>query len=192
MHPAGTVPWLLTGGSPGWHLAVGDPNAFGWLIFFAYFAAAFACYRAARTSTGEARLRWYWTCVCGAMILLGLNKQLDLQTLLLQTGKQLALAQGWYENRRKVQLAFVAILGVGGALATAVSGYAMRSLIRRVRLSLFGLDVLAAFIVQRAAPLDHVSPVYVGHRVRSVVELMGIVLVGIAARRDSKTGASRA
>ena len=45
---------------------------------------------------------------------LGVNKQLDLQTLFTQLARDLAMAQGWYEERRRYQVAFIIAIGLLG------------------------------------------------------------------------------
>ncbi|MFI5306850.1 MAG: hypothetical protein ACHQ53_05850 [Polyangiales bacterium] len=181
-----------------WRPGIGDPNLAGWVIFLAYFGAAAACYRASRVSTAaagqlggaaslgardERRLAVFWLALCLAMSVLGLNKQLDLQTLIIQVGKQLALAQGWYDTRRSVQAAVVAALALGGGMLAVTLTYVMRSSLSRVALSLAGVAVLAAFVVLRAAQLEHMSAPHAGHRLRSLLELCGIALVGLGAHR---------
>ena len=49
------------------------------------------------------------------LIVLGINKQLDFQTLLTEIGRKIAHAQGWYEQRQEVQVIFVSLLMLIGA-----------------------------------------------------------------------------
>ncbi|HVZ33497.1 MAG TPA: hypothetical protein VG963_13790, partial [Polyangiaceae bacterium] len=111
---------LVTGADGRWHPGIGDPSVLGWLTVVAYFVAAVLAFRALRVHLGRARrggasaqagdellLARFWGLVLAAMILLGINKQLDLQTLFTEIGRDLAHAQGWYETRRRYQVAFI-------------------------------------------------------------------------------------
>lgn len=149
-----------------WHLVFGDPTLLGWLTLAAYLLAGLTCWRAHRScrfgarmllnaSPAEARhqerLAHWWVGLGALMILLGLNKQLDLQTLLTEVGKDMALAQGWYAGRKQVKLAFVLLLGLAlGALGLVIA-YAMRRLWRRVMPSLLGVVLILGFAEVRAA-----------------------------------------
>src|SRR5213595_770462 len=92
----------------------GDVGFIPWLITFAYFVAAGLCFWAGRKeksqSLGRAR-RWnapiFWFTLCGLLVALGFNKQLDLQSDLTEVGRSMAKSEGWYENRRVFQGIFV-------------------------------------------------------------------------------------
>ena len=84
------------------------------------------------------------------MILLGLNKQLDLQTLLTTIGKDMALSQGWYAGRKQVKLAFVLLLGLVFCALGLVVAYALRRVWRRLLPSLLGLALILGFVELRA------------------------------------------
>jgi hypothetical protein len=58
--------------------------------------------------TVSQRLR-AWRSIALAFLVLGLNKQLDLQTALTEAGRVLANVQGWYDQRQIVQVAFIAV-----------------------------------------------------------------------------------
>src|SRR3954447_15179514 len=92
----------------------GDQGFTPWLITIGYFVAAGLCFWAGRReremSLGRAR-RWhapvFWFSLCGVLVALGFNKQLDLQSDFTEFGRSMAKEEGWYENRRIVQAIFV-------------------------------------------------------------------------------------
>jgi hypothetical protein len=49
-----------------------------------------------------------------------LNKELDLQTVIIGVGRSAAMAEGWYGARRVVQLSFLMFLFLGTAVAGGV------------------------------------------------------------------------
>ncbi|HWB01643.1 MAG TPA: hypothetical protein VG796_01385 [Verrucomicrobiales bacterium] len=57
---------------------------------------------------------WWW--IAGFLGALGLNKELDFQTLLIQWGRTLSRMTGMYSHRRMIELVFLAAGGVVFAL----------------------------------------------------------------------------
>src|SRR5579862_622210 len=94
-----------------WEPGIGDPTVIGWVTVAAYFLAACLSFRAAwrspRARRGWSGPRLFWGLFTVALVLLGINKQLDLQTWFTLFFKQVALHEGWYERRRPVQAAFI-------------------------------------------------------------------------------------
>jgi hypothetical protein len=136
-----------------WHPDIGDPTLGGWITVIAYFGTALLAYRALRfhsrnfgsksASTNAQALVGFWLLITGALVLLGINKQLDLQSWFTEVGRDLARAQGWYEGRRSVQALFVAALVFLGLIGTTVLFVLLRpphpaSRERAVRLGLSG------------------------------------------------------
>jgi hypothetical protein len=91
----------------------GDPLLSGTIFMLSYAVTALLVFRAARNHEG--RERWYWR-ICGFIFFFQVaNTPLDLHALVWTTGRCLAHAQGWYENRREIQVLFL----VGLALLLA-------------------------------------------------------------------------
>ncbi len=119
------------------------------------------------------------------MVVLGTNKQLDLQTLFTQVLRDRAQAQGWYDDRREYQLDFIVVTLVAGAVAATALALFLRKVIGRVIDALIGLAVLVLFVVIRAASFHYVdSVIYRGTvHLNWVLEIGGIAIVGLAAAR---------
>jgi hypothetical protein len=118
------------------------------------------------------------------MVLLGLNKQLDLQTLLVDLGRAVSQHGGWYERRQPLKIAFAAVLGAGGLLAL---GFAVRWIRRHARdsaLLVAGLGAILGYVVIRATPLH--SAETGAHSPFWPVEFAGVVLVAVAAARSGR------
>jgi hypothetical protein len=168
----------------------------GWLTVAAYAAAAFLAFKSARAVTQEPRrdraqraLMRFWQALALLLLALCVNKQLDLQTLFTQIGRDLALAQGWYEDRRRYQVLFIGAVAVLGLLGTVGLGFALRKVVARIWLALLGLGFLASFIVIRAASFHHVDELLHAGPVRLnwVFELTGIGLIALAAHRAARS-----
>jgi hypothetical protein len=176
-----------------WKPGIGDPTVVGWITVFAYFVAAFCCVRRAvlnRTNHKRQGPALVWWCLAVAMFLLGVNKQLDLQSWLTVTLRNLALRQGWYERRREYQvitiqcMIVVSMLGTGGLLLL------LRKWWSEFWLTLIGFGLLAAFIVVRAASFHHVDLLLdedlFGLRWNAIIELSGIACIALGAKASWK------
>ena len=120
------------------------------------------------------------------MVLLGINKQLDLQTWLTQMGRDLARAEGWYERRQEFQVAFISVIAVVGLVGLLNAALTLRFILWRVAGALLGLGFLVTFVVVRAASLHRVDALlgYGTFRLNWVLELGGIALVAASASRQ--------
>lgn len=196
------------GGSTGLFEA-GDPTFLGWFTFAAYLVAAVLAWRAwrvcrsnalllrnrdAREARRQHRLAIWWLGMAVLMTLLGLNKELDLQRLVGEWGKAAALSQGWYEDRRTVQRAFIALLLLLSTASVAAALIALRDVWGRIALPFAGLALILAYVLTRAAAI-HVLRGAVPESVTSslwLLELLGIALVlWCASRAARSTGARR-
>jgi hypothetical protein len=81
-----------------WEIGIGDPTPLGWITVAAYAAAAVLAWRNAGAARRTAVPHSFWIALTALMLALGINKQLDLQTWLSQAGRDLAIAQGWWEQ----------------------------------------------------------------------------------------------
>jgi hypothetical protein len=174
-----------------WTPGIGDPTLLGWLTVFAYFGAAYLCRRAARRAltlgTSAARLHLLWLGLTWAMVALGVNKQLDLQSLFTEIGKAAALEQGWYAGRHRVQRVFIGSIVAASALGGAALAWWMRRELRTVWLAALGTVFIVAFVLVRASSFHHVD-VFLSNgpgdfRMNWLLELSGIACVAIGARR---------
>ena len=142
-------------------LALGDPTLGGWAVTLAYGVAAWLALSVARripTVLRESRReRWVWFAIAAFCLLMGINKQADLQTLLTSAGKAVATSGGWYEHRRLVQAAFV-LLFAGVGLATAIAAFLFTFRTSRPALvAVLGVGLLLGFAALRAAEFHHVD-----------------------------------
>lgn len=198
-----------------WSPGIGDPNAMGWITVVAYLSAAFLCFavhRAWLTSAGATvkgrtwgpvalallgqrrrlaalpegvRMSALWKAMAVALLLLGINKQLDLQTAITEIGRILAAKQGWYERRQRIQIDFIiGIVVMGGWLLCSVLLLAGRNL-PRLGLALVGIVFLGCFVAIRASSFHHVDRLLGadldGLKINWIMELGGIALVGAGA-----------
>jgi len=161
----------------------------GWVTVLLYLVAAASCWRVAR------RLRWAkgsdsqeivtWRCLTALLLALGINKQLDLQTALTEAGRVVAYAQGWYGQRRIVQVSFIAGIAVLGLAGVVVLRRRTRHAARAMRLAALGAVLLVSFVVIRAASFHHfdsfIGARFLGLKWNWILEIGGIALILIAS-----------
>lgn len=169
----------------GWSPGIGDPTIFGWAVVAGYFAAFLLCLRAGQVHILRDGRLCLWHVLAAAMFLLGVNKQLDLQTLFTDAGRTYARDLGIYDQRRSYQAVFIALLAFSAsAAAIFVSVRAVKSS-WQLRIATGGLIVLFGFVVIRAASFHYVDRMLGwdlgGVLLNHVVESLGIALVGIPA-----------
>lgn len=171
-----------------WEPGIGDPSAMGWATVLAYFVAALLCgiaawkYRDARSSRSPVV---FWSILALGLGLLGVNKQLDLQTWLTLFVKRIAQNGGWYGERRAVQGAFIGMVALGGAAGLVGMRFLAGQLTRPILMALIGALFLGCFIIIRAASFHHVDQMLGmdlgGLRVNWILELGSITCIALAA-----------
>ena len=181
--------------APAWALGIHDAPTV-WVTVFAYVAAVVLCLRAAKRdrvamvqSPPEHRAAyapWFWLATAALLAALAINKPLDLHTLITEFGRQLAQRGGWYGDRRRVQLLFVAAVGAASLLALATTVWRLRlAALRRCALSLAGLWLMAVFVGLRVVSFHH-ADVFLGRRLHGfklhwLLELLAIAVIAAGA-----------
>lgn len=177
-----------TSGDGRWHPGIGDPTPIGWITVWAYAGTCGLCFVCAR------RLRppLFWWTVTAALLFLGINKQLDLQTWFTEVGRDLAQQDGWYERRHEIQVAFIGGMGLLFACLAGMVAWALKGFWRPYLRVWGGMALLMFFIVVRAASFHHVDQLLMsdigGLRMNWVFELGGLGLIASGAWRAKTQG----
>jgi hypothetical protein len=182
-----------------WRPGIGDPSFMGWVTVAAYAIVAVLAWRAGMRTRRLLDLprgsREIWLLVAVLMMMLCVNKQLDLQSLLTDIGRVLAKRDGWYATRHDAQVHFIEVILGGAVFATLVLGVLFRGFWAANPLLGIGLAFLLSFIAIRAISFHRVDiligTTVAGVRMNWVFELTGIVLVGAAALRAYPGGRRR-
>lgn len=180
-----------------WHPGIGDPTVFGWITVVGYALAALVAGLAARrawvieqvldrsagdVSRDRRAIRHFWVLVLATMVLLGVNKQLDLQSLLIEKIRNRAYVEGWYSDRRRYQMDFIAVMVMASTVAGLALAFWLRRVLRQIAWAILGLAMLVVFVLIRAASFHYVDKVLAlgdAINVNQVLELGGIaVLLG--------------
>lgn len=167
-----------------WRPGIGDPSFVGWFTVFAYLAAAILAARAWQINKER-----IWLLVALGMLVLCVNKQFDLQSLFTDIGRVIAWHQGWIEKRRAVQKLFVLGIVAGAGVFGGWFIWRFYGFWRHHLLLAAGLLFLGTFIVVRAISFHHFDSIlklsFLGMKVNWILELGGILLIALAAVRES-------
>ncbi|MCZ6653087.1 MAG: hypothetical protein O7D91_08665 [Planctomycetota bacterium] len=192
----------------GWRPRMADAAAPGTLIVTFYLITAIACawalsvarigalmakeYRKVECRRHDRTVAYrasflFWALLTVCMVILGVNKHLDLESWLTEFGRNIALSQGWYETRSSVQQPLVAGVAGFGLISLAVLLVLTRRLLPRHVLAFVGTVVLLCFVMARAMSFhqldDALAVELFGVRVRWLLELGGILCIGACAAK---------
>ncbi len=176
-----------------WRPGIGDPTIFGWLTTGLYLAVAGLCgihawhsYRISNVNKLRHHRIFWWTLTV-LMLLMAINKQLDLQSCLMLIGRKVARAQGWYSQRQTVRIWFITCIATSSLIFITWLGWTCRRVLRHYGLALFGIMLLLTFIIVRAGS-DHVKILSWepgGVWMNCILEMVSITCIGISALVDT-------
>ena len=180
-----------------WRLAIDDSTVTGWLLAGAFIATALLCSLYARCAESHRGHRVFWWSLAVGLLVLGINKQLDLHVLIEAVAREVAKRHGWYSQRRAIQMWFVTGLATISLALAVFTGWAMRGVWRQRWLPFCGIVIMLAFILVRTASINHVCEMLnlepPGSWLLSVFQGVGIACIGVSAlagivhcRRQSK------
>jgi hypothetical protein len=191
--PAFAGPIAVIGDEGRWVPGIGDPTPMGWVTVGAYLVAAGLCGWWAIAAGGGRRT--VPAAIAILMVLLAINKQLDLQSLLTQTGRDLLKDTGLYGDHRTLQAIFIGVFAAVGLTGLAAMLWGCRRRLGECWLALTGLTAVVVFVTIRAASFHKVDSglgqELAGMRLNWILELGGIGLVsagGLIGRWRNRSG----
>jgi len=143
------------------HLANGELSRLGLVVEAVYLAGAILCVRSAvvaqRHERGDTHDRSAWWVLAALLAILGLNKWLDAQTLLIRFGRAAAQAQGWSQYDRTVQALCVVLFTILASAGIILCLVKWRWFLRERPLVCIGMVLLFLFLILRDASINHVD-----------------------------------
>ena len=167
-----------------WRLGIGDPSLMGWLTVAAYLIASVLCWRCAVRASAHDGGAWaVWYLLAAVLLVMGVNKQLDLQSWITQVGRDTTKAYGW--PKRVIQMWFVAGVAVAGPVILGSVMWLARRSFRQLALALVGVLFLVCFVMIRAVSYHAIDRMlgtrFAGAKLNWVLELCGIGCVALCA-----------
>jgi hypothetical protein len=178
-----------------WTPGIGDPTVGGWLTVILYALVAWRSFHVLQRERHRRIVLSFnekaiWRLMMVGMIALGVNKQLDIQSALTEIGRMFALEQGWYDNRRQVQEAFIfAVLILGLTLLAAIAILVWKSP-RPTLWACAGAAGLLVFIGMRAVSFHRMDELLgwrlAGLPLNWVLEMGSLLMIGWNAHRRAR------
>jgi hypothetical protein len=181
---------IAIAGDGSWHARIGNPTVMGWVTVAACFLAAYLCGLVTRRTWRWQADHWptllaFWGGLTLAMAILGINSQLDLQSLFAQIARDLAEEQGWYAEQHGYQSKFIQWLVIFGVGGSAILFLFLVDVWRQTALALFGLSFLLVLIVAQASSLHHVDQFlgmqWMGMQMNWILQLSGVACIVLSA-----------
>lgn len=166
-----------------WNQIWGDPFLSGTIFMISYGVLAVLVFRVAQQSAGKER--WLWR-LCGFLFLFQvLNTHLDLHAFPGAVGHCLARAQGWYEHRAPVKLAFLIGLAACAILISLVILIVFYRNIAGNLLLVCGVVIVLGFTLVKGIGYKEAEQLYEVQagpfRIADFIEFSGIVIAMAAA-----------
>lgn len=170
-----------------------DPTFLGWLTTGMYVATGVLCACAAYSPdhgmtvhrSVQRRLRAFWILLAVVLAGLAINKQLDLQTALTNMLRDDAELRGWYQQRRVLQIVFVACAIFAAAFGSWLLYRLLGPQWRVHRLALCGMLLLVLYLLLRVADIERagemLSVSLTADYARTALEWTGLICISIAA-----------
>ncbi len=177
----------------GWSLHVGDPYIMGWIIFGGYIITSVLCLF---SGVSKAKLEGYhknsifWFGLSIIMLLLGINKQLDLQVLFIVIGRIIAHSQDWFDIRREVQKIFIIGSATSSFIFIAIIFWFFKKQLLKNIFVLVGVILVFSFVLIRAFSINHIVVIpsqinYIGSiQMGYVIETVGILCICYGALHE--------
>lgn len=164
-----------------WVPKIGDPTIIGWVTVAAYFIVALICFRAVFLSQDDKSVKHFWLYLTFFLVALGINKQFDLQTLLVITSRDLAFEQGWYEGRRIVQTIFILLISFLSIIGLNTLLKKYKNTRMEIKVALISSTILLIFVLARALSFHYIDTFIniklIGVKINVLLELASLITI---------------
>jgi hypothetical protein len=169
-----------------WGSTISDPSFMAWFTAGSYFACAIMAFIAILTNQmGGRRPIFFWSVISLFMIFLGVTKQIDLQPLFTDVGRQIAKA---FDQWQISQIWLIVAFGSTALVAFLSFAIIMRGMFRRFIFAFIGIFFLLSFIFLKVASIYHFDEILgfapLGAKINFVLMLTGIYLILVAGIRE--------
>jgi hypothetical protein len=171
-----------------WAPGFGDRDLYGYAMTVVHLVAAGLAVTVALKGPFRSRApraeRWLWGIGATVLVALAINKQLDLQSMLVAAARCVARGQGWYENRREYQTEVILGLVIAAAIIVPTMIFLLRKAVLGNLAFVLSMSALVAFVLIRAISFHHLDVVFGTdvlsfrlHRLIEVAALLTVILV---------------
>jgi predicted RNA-binding Zn-ribbon protein involved in translation (DUF1610 family) len=174
-----------------WHANIADPTFLGWLTVIAYIAAAICCGVKAKYSKQYGGNYRFWIGLACLLLLLGINKQLNLQSLFGQIFHDSAVVNSWFERSESIKIAFFALLSMLVFFGSIGFRLYLANSWRNYKIAWIGLLLLGSFFMLQAANTNKIQDFFektiAGIGIDHMLEIAAITLIALGTYFNKKT-----
>lgn len=180
-----------------WQAGLNDVDMFGFVNSSGYLLVALMCLVYAmllsETCRGGARhphasrraYRTLWYGLSAGLLLFCLNKQFDLQSLLIPAMRRMAMEQVWYPGFHRYRAALLGLICCAGFAFVGMMLWALRGRFREDRFCLVGVLMMLMFVAMRFATFQDLDK-SLGINLKDGVlahgvEFLALMLMGLGA-----------
>ena len=184
-----------------WATNRGDPTVLGWGITILYGFTALTCLYCTgfldtkRSFPISGLHAWFWWMIVVILILVGINKQLDLQMLLADFGRTYSKHHGWYDQRRPIQIRVLALGACAGIAVLLRVGYKLTRAPKSTWFALCGVILLGVNITIHLVSLHSAEHILMASKMgvsfENALEIMTLVWIIISAMTFNHTQRER-
>lgn len=141
----------------------GHLTTLGWTMLALYLVAALLAFRTAAvfSSGNSVAMGRAWICLGAFLTALGLNKQIDLQTLVIELGRYVTFREHLFAYRLELYVIFFLgfMLAIMAFIAVVMLRFSteLRTFARQFPLAIGGCSLICAYIIIRATSIDNVD-----------------------------------
>ena len=168
-----------------WEIGIGDPTPQGWITVGAYAVSAYLCWRAYIGRRESELQQKGWLQIAVLLVALGINKQLDMQSLLTQEARVLLYQLNIYQYKRELQILFIVVFtvfafGLAIKMLTTTKSYR-----QGMKIACVGVATVMSFVASRAASFHHIDALlgvsFGGMSFNFLAEMTGICIIAAGA-----------
>ncbi len=172
-----------------WAPGFGDRDTYGYVMTIVHLVAAALAVAVALKGPFRSRSpsteRWLWGIGATVLVVLAINKQLDLQSMLVSAARCVARGEGWYEARREYQTEVILGLVIAAAIIVPLLIVLLRKAVPGNLAFVLAMSALVTFVLLRAISFHHLDILFgtnvLSFRLHRWIEVLALVSVILVA-----------
>lgn len=168
-----------------WKFGIGDPTFEGWAISLLYLLTAILSFRKYKSHHRQNRPDYQlWGIISFLLFFLSLNKQLDLQTIVSDVGRWIAINLEMMEQRHIFKRVFILSIFILGLIISVLLRKNIYNFIRSEKVTFLGMLTLLTFIFLRATSFhifsDSFNGILLNLHFFQIMEISAIAIIAIS------------
>jgi magnesium-transporting ATPase (P-type) len=163
-----------------WLSLSGDTTFWSWIITFTYIAVIIMSFIYTRKIREEKSLHLLWMVISVFLLAMGINKQLDFQTLIIMSGKYIARESGLISYGRELERALAGAVSLVVLAIMIVIFSKTRKILKKAKTALTGVGLLLFFTFIRIGSITGIRSALILQYIIShihALEFFGLLII---------------